>query len=88
MDATRKGGAARFINHSCDPNCFTRIITVDTTKHICIYAKKKLEVGEELCYDYKVGAVTLISTSGRVWGQVPSLTHAQRFSSSFILLPT
>ncbi|GAX72908.1 hypothetical protein CEUSTIGMA_g363.t1 [Chlamydomonas eustigma] len=53
LDATRKGGAARFINHSCEPNCYTKIIVVDGLKHVCIYAKRRIELYEELCYNYK-----------------------------------
>ena len=44
---------ARFINHSCDPNCYTKIISVDGEKKISIYSKKDIEKGEELHYDYK-----------------------------------
>ncbi|KAK9838060.1 hypothetical protein WJX74_010862 [Apatococcus lobatus] len=53
VDATKKGGFARFINHSCDPNCHTKIIIVDGIKHIAIYAKRVIEPNEELFYDYK-----------------------------------
>ena len=49
-----QGGFARFINHSCDPNCYTKIIIVDGVKHIAIYAKRVIEPNEELFYDYKV----------------------------------
>ena len=52
-DATKQGNVARFINASCDPNCYTKIITFDGTKRIVIYAKKDIEAGDELCYDYK-----------------------------------
>lgn len=52
-DATKQGNMARFINASCDPNCYTKIINVMDTKRIVIYAKRKIMVGEELCYDYK-----------------------------------
>jgi histone-lysine N-methyltransferase SETD1 len=38
VDATKKGGIARFINHSCMPNCTAKIIKVDGTKRIVIYA--------------------------------------------------
>ena len=52
-DATKQGNVARFINASCDPNCYTKIITFDGLKRIVIYAKKDIQAGEELCYDYK-----------------------------------
>ena len=52
-DATKQGNVARFINASCDPNCYTKIITLDGKQRIVIYAKKDIKVGEELCYDYK-----------------------------------
>jgi hypothetical protein len=52
-DATKQGNVARFINASCDPNCYTKIISIDGTNRICIYAKRDVREGEELCYDYK-----------------------------------
>ncbi|XP_002740398.1 histone-lysine N-methyltransferase 2B-like, partial [Saccoglossus kowalevskii] len=53
VDATMHGNAARFINHSCEPNCFSRVIQVDGKKHIVIFASRKIMPGEELTYDYK-----------------------------------
>jgi len=53
VDATMEGGRARFINHSCGPNCLSKIITVDSRKHICIIAGRFIDFGEELTYDYK-----------------------------------
>jgi len=53
VDATLKGNAARFINHSCEPNCFSKIISVDGCKKIVIFAIRRINVGEELTYDYK-----------------------------------
>jgi histone-lysine N-methyltransferase SETD1 len=52
-DATKQGNVARFINASCDPNCYTQIITLNGSKRIVIYAKRDIQAGEELCYDYK-----------------------------------
>lgn len=49
-----QGGMARFINHSCDPNCHTKTVTIDGDKHIIIYSKRRIERGEELTYNYKV----------------------------------
>ncbi|XP_068603162.1 histone-lysine N-methyltransferase 2B [Brachionichthys hirsutus] len=53
VDATMQGNAARFINHSCEPNCYSRVINVDGRKHIVIFALRKICRGEELTYDYK-----------------------------------
>ncbi|XP_067676995.1 histone-lysine N-methyltransferase 2A-like isoform X2 [Haliotis asinina] len=53
VDATMHGSAARFINHSCEPNCYSRVINVDGKKHIVIFAMRPISKGEELTYDYK-----------------------------------
>ncbi|KAH6648890.1 hypothetical protein BKA67DRAFT_522728 [Truncatella angustata] len=53
IDATKKGGIARFINHSCMPNCTAKIIRVEGTKRIVIYALRDIAESEELTYDYK-----------------------------------
>jgi histone-lysine N-methyltransferase SETD1 len=42
IDATKKGGIARFINHSCMPNCTAKIIKVEGTKRIVIYALRDI----------------------------------------------
>ncbi|KAI5722608.1 hypothetical protein M8J76_010905 [Diaphorina citri] len=53
IDATRCGNLARFINHSCNPNCYAKIITIDSQKKIVIYSKQAISVNEEITYDYK-----------------------------------
>lgn len=45
IDATKRGGIARFINHSCTPNCTAKIIKVDGSKRIVIYALRDIERG-------------------------------------------
>ena len=47
-DAAVGGNVARFINHSCHPNCYVHILG-DT---IWIRAARNIKVGEELTYDY------------------------------------
>ncbi|CAK7346748.1 unnamed protein product [Dovyalis caffra] len=52
IDATKKGSLARFINHSCQPNCETRKWTVLGEIRVGIFAKQIISVGTELAYDY------------------------------------
>jgi histone-lysine N-methyltransferase SETD1 len=49
IDATKRGGIARFINHSCTPNCTAKIIKVDGSKRIVIYALRDIERGKSKC---------------------------------------
>lgn len=42
IDATKRGGIARFINHSCTPNCTAKIIKVEGSKRIVIYALRDI----------------------------------------------
>ncbi|KAK7088600.1 histone-lysine N-methyltransferase SETD1B-A-like [Littorina saxatilis] len=53
IDATMHGNLARFINHSCSPNCYAKIITMESQKKIVIYSKRDIDVNEEITYDYK-----------------------------------
>jgi len=49
-DAAIGGNVARFINHSCRPNCW---IEVDgKTRTIWVRAAKQIRKGQELTYDY------------------------------------
>ena len=53
VDATMAGNYGRFINHSCAPNCYAKVITVDGQKKIVIYSKREIGISEEITYDYK-----------------------------------
>jgi hypothetical protein len=48
VDGLHGGNAARFINHSCSPNCDYRI----ADRRILIYAARPIAAGEELFIDY------------------------------------
>ncbi|KAJ8538842.1 hypothetical protein K7X08_032311 [Anisodus acutangulus] len=52
VDATQKGGIARFVNHSCLPNCVARIISVRNEKKVVFFAERDIYPGEEITYDY------------------------------------
>ncbi len=52
IDAKVGGNAARWINHSCAPNCEADQVGDDGDGRIFIKALRKLKPGEELFYDY------------------------------------
>ena len=62
IDARVRGNAARWINHSCAPNCVTH---EDDAGRVFVAAKRRIAPGEELTYDYR------LSVEGR-------LTRAER----------
>jgi SET domain-containing protein len=49
IDAARLGNAARFINHSCAPNCEA----IQEGDRVFIFAAVTLRTGDELTYDYR-----------------------------------
>lgn len=53
IDPTYRGNMARFINHSCDPNCETRKWNVLGEIAVGIFSVKDIQEGEELSFDYK-----------------------------------
>lgn len=53
IDATRAGSIAHLINHSCEPNCYSRVISFNGDDHIIIFAKRDIKRWEELTYDYR-----------------------------------
>lgn len=52
-DAAVGGNVARYINHSCTPNCYTRVVG----QTIWIIAAKNIRKGQELTYDYSTDGV-------------------------------
>lgn len=52
VDAEPAGNLARFINHSCDPNCETRKITVDGNTRIGIFTKKSIKAVSLLFFTF------------------------------------
>jgi len=48
IDGTTRANLARYMNHSCKPNCEPE----QDGKRIFIYAKRGIKPGEELTYDY------------------------------------
>lgn len=48
IDGNVPWNTARLINHSCDPNCEVYIVQ----GRIWVHAKRAIEAGEELTYDY------------------------------------
>ncbi len=65
-DAAVGGNIARYVNHSCAPNCYTQIIG-DT---IWIRAARNIRKGEEITYDYSTDGVGTIQCRCRPGCQV------------------
>lgn len=48
IDGTIRENTARYINHSCRPNCEVEI----RKGRVLVFAKRNIKKGEELAYDY------------------------------------
>ena len=52
IDGDIKNNPAKYINHSCDPNCVHEIKDHKGTLHACVFAKKRIYSGSELMVVY------------------------------------
>ncbi|XP_024535681.1 histone-lysine N-methyltransferase TRX1 [Selaginella moellendorffii] len=57
VDATRAGSIAHLINHSCEPNCYSRVVTTNGKERIVIFAKQDIAGGDEVTYDYRFTSI-------------------------------
>jgi len=48
VDATLCGGLARYVNHSCNPNCVAEVVQIDRENKILIIANRRISKGEEV----------------------------------------
>lgn len=52
IDAGPRGNLARFINHSCQPNCDTQKWTVNGDTRVGLFANQDIPAGSELTFNY------------------------------------
>ena len=53
IDATTHGGRARFVNHSCEPNCRIENWVVGRERRIGVFSARAIGADEELTIDYQ-----------------------------------
>jgi serine/threonine protein kinase len=53
LDARKRGGIARYINHSCDPNCKVERWKVRGLLRAAVIANRDIPAGTELSFDYQ-----------------------------------
>ncbi len=49
IDGSKHGNGTQYINHSCAPNCYVKIIC----GHFIFFAQRDIEPGEEIVIDYE-----------------------------------
>jgi SET domain-containing protein len=83
IDANVGGNAARWINHSCKPNC--EADEDDETNRVFIKALRNIKAGEELNYDY--GLVIDEKLTKKLRDQYKCLCGAKRCRGTMLALP-
>jgi uncharacterized protein len=70
IDGNKNGNLARYINHSCSPNCEAFVVEAEsgdpTADRVVIEALRDIEPGEELTYDYGIEVEGRLTKAERV----------------------
>lgn len=53
IDSYRMGNMARFVNHSCQPNCDMQKWKVNGKFRMCLFSKIDIQKGTEITFNYK-----------------------------------
>lgn len=68
IDASKYGGVARFINHSCKPNLFVQCVLYDDCDldipHVMLFASREIRPFQELTYDYGYALDSVFDANG------------------------
>ena len=77
IDATRTGGMARFMNHSCEPNAYAKVITTTTTT--------PLKTPQELSFKYATECNTKNQDLNQLMNQSVS-THQESEEKHIVIM--
>lgn len=75
VDATYDNHFGKYVNDSPKPNCVMRSLSYNNSIHLCLFALKDIQQGEELRYSYGV--------SGLPWRKV---CYKLLFFSKYLLI--
>uniref|UniRef100_A0AAV2JSA3 [histone H3]-lysine(4) N-methyltransferase n=1 Tax=Knipowitschia caucasica TaxID=637954 RepID=A0AAV2JSA3_KNICA len=77
VDATLTGGLARYINHSCAPNCVAEVVTFERGFKIIISSICRIGKGEELCFDYQLDSAEATASGFSTPPSTPTQVSSQ-----------
>lgn len=70
LDAAKCGNLSRFMNHSCDPNVFSKRVLYENdderAPHIMFFACRRIHPRTELRYDYNYSSIRIRDVNGKI----------------------
>ncbi len=83
IDPSVDGNEAKWINHTCDPNCFIR----ERQGRIFIHALRNIRPGEELSYDYHLETDDDVPRTKEIEAEAPCYCGAKNCRGTLLEPP-